>query len=93
MAKRRTVQMYTQQSVDLANSMSKEDWRRIKHMSKIEMALYIQGVYQQGFKAGAESVKPKVTEKKLEGPSEAPTPDPGGELDELDAPEASDAHD
>ena len=65
--------------------MSKEDWQRIKHFNKVEMAMYIQGVYQQGFKAGVESVKPKVTKTPVEKPADdpEPAPDPGGEPDEL----------
>lgn len=83
--KTRTVQKYTKYAVELAEQMSKEDWQRIKHFGKIEMAMYIQGVYQQGFKAGVESVKPKVSKTPIEKPAEdqEPAPDPGGEPDEL----------
>ena len=82
--KKRTVQKYTKYAVELSEQMSKEDWQKIKHFGKIEMALYIQGVYQQGFKAGVESVKPKVSKTPIEKPSEESAPaDPGGVPDEL----------
>lgn len=83
--KKRTAKKYTKYAVELSEQMSKEDWQKIKHFNKIEMSLYIQGVYQQGFKAGVESVKPKFSKTPIENPDEnqEPTPDPGGEPDEL----------
>lgn len=84
--KTRVVERFTDNAVKLANSMPKEDWQRIKHMGKIEMCVYIQAVYNKGFRDGvASQERPKVTKTPIEKPAEdqEPAPDPGGEPDEL----------
>lgn len=82
--KTRVVERFTDNAVKLANSMPKEDWQRIKHMGKIEMCVYIQAVYNKGFRDGVASQQRTVSKTPIEKPSEEPAPaDPGGEPDEL----------
>lgn len=64
MAKTRMVQKYTEQAVEHAKSMSKEQYQKIKHMPKIELVHYLdqlcnaayQSGYEKGFKQGRGSV-------------------------------------
>lgn len=82
--KTRVVERFTDNAVKLANSMPKEDWQRIKHMGKIEMCVYIQAVYNKGFRDGVASQQRTVTKTPIEKPAEEPpAADPGGEPDEL----------
>ena len=82
--KTRVVERFTDNAVKLANSMPKEDWQRIKHMGKIEMCVYIQAVYNKGFRDGVASQQRTVTKSPIEKPAEEPPAvDPGCEPDEL----------
>lgn len=82
--KMRVVEKATPAAIELMHSMPKEDWQRIKHMSKIEMCAYVQAVYNKGFRDGVASQQRPVTKTPIEKPSEEPAPaDPGGEPDEL----------
>ena len=82
--KMRVVKRATPAAIELMHSMPKEDWQRIKHMSKIEMCAYVQAVYNKGFRDGVASQQRTVTKTPIEKPSEEPAPaDPGGEPDEL----------
>lgn len=64
MPKTRMVQKYTEQAVERAKSMSKEEYQKIKHMPKIELVHYLdqlcnaayQSGYEKGFKQGRGSV-------------------------------------
>ena len=64
MPKTRMVQMYTDQAIERAKSMSKEEYQKIKHMPKIELVHYLdqlcnaayQSGYEKGFKQGHGSV-------------------------------------
>lgn len=64
MANTRMVQKYTEQAVERAKSMSKEQYQKIKHMPKIELVHYLdqlcnaayQSGYEKGFKQGRGSV-------------------------------------
>ena len=64
MAKTRMVQKYTEQAVERAKSMSKEEYQKIKHMPKIELVHYLDQLcnaayksgYEKGFKQGRGSV-------------------------------------
>lgn len=64
MANTRMVQKYTEQAVERAKSMSKEEYQKIKHMPKIELVHYLdqlcnaayQSGYEKGFKQGRGSV-------------------------------------
>ena len=83
--KARVVERFTDNAVKLANSMPKDDWQRIKHMSKLEMCAYVQAVYNKGFRDGVASQRrPKATKTSIDKPTDEPAPaDPGGEPDEL----------
>lgn len=60
MPKTRMVQKYTDQAIEHAKSMSKEQYQKIKHMPKIELVHYLdqlcnaayQSGYEKGFKQG-----------------------------------------
>lgn len=83
--KMRVVERATPAAIELMHSMPKEDWQRIKHMSKLEMCAYVQAVYNKGFRDGvASQQRPKATKTPIDKSSEPPAPaDPGGEPDEL----------
>lgn len=61
MANTRTVQVYTDKAVERAQSMSKEEYHRIKHMPKIELVHYLDQLcataYKTGYTAGYEAGK------------------------------------
>lgn len=58
MAKTRTVQKYTDQAIERAQSMSKEEYQKIKHMNKIELVHYLDqlcaAAYKNGYDKGFE---------------------------------------
>ena len=83
--KMRVVKRATHAAIELMHSMPKDDWQRIKHMSKLEMCAYVQAVYNKGFRDGvASQQRPKATKTPIEKPAEEPpAADPGGEPDEL----------
>ena len=64
MPKTRMVQKYTDQAIERAKSMSKEEYQKIKHMPKIERVHYLdqpsnaayQSGYEKGFKQDRSSV-------------------------------------
>ena len=64
MPKTHMVQKYTEAAIQRAQSMSKEEYQKIKHMPKIELVHYLdqlcnaayQSGYEKGFKQGRGSV-------------------------------------
>jgi len=54
MAKTRTVQKYTDQAIERANTMSKAEYQRIKHMNKIELVHYLGQLCDTAYKQGYE---------------------------------------
>ena len=64
MAKTRMVQKYTPEAINRAQTMSKEDYQRIKHMPKIELVHYLDQLckaaykngYEEGFRKGQQAV-------------------------------------
>ncbi len=70
MAKARTVQKYTDAAIKRAQTMSKEDYQRIKHMPKIELVHYLDQLcnaaykngYEKGFKQGQNTVPATVNQ-------------------------------
>lgn len=64
MAETRMVRKYTEQAIQRAQTMSKEDYQRIKHMNKIELVHYLDQLcaaaykngYDEGFEKGQQVV-------------------------------------
>lgn len=61
--KTRTVQVYTDEAVKAANQMTHDDYKAIKHMSKIDLVAYLSRIYQRGFQAGARASAAKAREE------------------------------
>ena len=65
MAKTRTVLKYTDKAIERAGTMSKEEYRRIKHMPKIELVHYLDQLcaadYKSGYEKGVEDGKQQAT--------------------------------
>lgn len=61
MAKVRTVQKFKSAAVNEAAKMPHEDYKRIKHMPKVELVNYIRSVYGSGYKAGFDAGVKSVT--------------------------------
>lgn len=51
----RTVPKFTEEAIARADKVSREDYKAIKHMSKIELVDYMDRVYRRGFEAGREA--------------------------------------
>ena len=51
----RTVQVATKEAIKFAEKMSREDYKAIKHMSKIDLAEYLQRVWRRGYEVGKEA--------------------------------------
>lgn len=54
MPKTRMVQKYTDQAIERAKSMSKEEYQKIKHMPKIELVHYLDQLCNAAYKSGYE---------------------------------------
>lgn len=51
----RTVKVATKEAIKFAEKMSREDYKAIKHMSKIDLAEYLQRVWRRGYEVGKEA--------------------------------------
>ena len=58
--KTRTVQVYTDEAVKAASRMTHDDYKAIKHMSKIDLVAYLTRIYQRGFQAGAAKARKEM---------------------------------
>ena len=65
----RMVQQYKDEAVQAASKLSRETYKQIKHFNKIEMAVFLQRVTMDGFKAGYEAAKKEFA------PAEEPAPE------------------
>ena len=63
MAKTRMDKKYTGEVMKQAQQMSREDYKAVKHMDKVQMIAYLQRIYRRGYEAG---VKPEATPQKAE---------------------------
>ena len=63
--KMRTVEAYTEDAIANADKLSRETFKAIKHMNKIELASFLDDVYRSGYKAGYEACQ-KSQQKKEE---------------------------
>lgn len=54
MAKTRMVQKYTDAAIQRAQSVSKEEYQKIKHMPKIELVHYLDQLCNAAYKSGYE---------------------------------------
>lgn len=66
MAKMRTVKKYTDEAVKQSQQMSREDYKAIKHMDKIQLTAYMQRVYWRGYKAGVAAAEAAAKAQKPE---------------------------
>lgn len=56
MSDTRKVLVYKPEAVEMAKGISHQDYKAIKHMNKIELAMYLHHIYTRGFEDGARSV-------------------------------------
>lgn len=63
MAKTRMDKKYTGEVMKQAQQMSREDYKAVKHMDKVQMIAYLQRIYRRGYEAG---VKAEATRQKAE---------------------------
>lgn len=61
MSDTRTVQKYTDKAIERAKSLTKEDYRRIKHMNKIELANYLDHLYALAYSDGYKAARDHYT--------------------------------
>ena len=59
MSELRTVQRFTDEAVERAKGIDREDYKRIKHMGKIELTAYLGRLYARGYDAGYKDAKAK----------------------------------
>ncbi len=56
MSDTRKVLVYKPEAVEMAKGISHQDYKAIKHMNKIELAMYLHRIYTRGFEDGKTSV-------------------------------------
>lgn len=58
---KRAIQVALPEAINRANSMSREEFKAVKHMNKIDLVSYMEqifkGGYEAGYKAGLEGAK------------------------------------
>ena len=55
MSNKRTVQQYTKEAIQAQDQLSHEEYKRIKHMQKIELVYYLKSVWNAGYLKGQEA--------------------------------------
>lgn len=66
MSKTRMVKKYTDEAMKQSQQISREDYKAVKHMDKVQLTAYLQRVYKRGYDAGyqaaVKSVAPQLKE-------------------------------
>ena len=44
----------TQKALDLADSVSRDEYKSVKHMNKVDLVLYLRRVWERGYEVGHE---------------------------------------
>lgn len=65
--KARTVKKYTAEAVKKSEQLSRDDYKRIKHMDKVTMAAYLDHLFFRGYQAGYEAAKQVMSKEDVEG--------------------------
>lgn len=52
MSKTRMVKKYTDEAMKQSQQLSREDYKAIKHMDKVQLTAYLQRVYNRGYMDG-----------------------------------------
>ena len=55
MSNKRMVQQYTKEAIQAQDQLSHEEYKRIKHMQKIELVYYLKSVWNAGYLKGQEA--------------------------------------
>lgn len=60
MSKTRTVRRYTDGSIEKSRTISRDTYKRVKHMDKVEMTAYLEALYAKGYEAGYNAAIDKI---------------------------------
>ncbi|WP_298031585.1 hypothetical protein [uncultured Dysosmobacter sp.] len=71
MSNTRMVSKFTDQAVAAAAQMKREDYKAVKHMSKIELTAYLGRIWRRGYEAGLKAGAKAANENAEKAPSEA----------------------
>ena len=52
MSKTRMARRYTAGAIEKSNTISRDTYKRVKHMDKVEMTAYLESLYTRGYEAG-----------------------------------------
>lgn len=67
MSKPRMVKKYTDEAMKQSQQISREDYKAIKHMDKVQLTAYLQRVYHRGYMDGvAATAEAAANEQKSE---------------------------
>lgn len=66
MSKTRMVKKYTDEAMKQSQQISREDYKAVKHMDKVQMTAYLQRVYRRGYEAGVAAAEAAAKERKPE---------------------------
>ena len=79
MSNKRTVQQYTKEAIQAQDQLSHEEYKRIKHMQKIELVYYLKSVWNAGYLKGQEAgIREAQAKFNAEGVKKAAAKETGG---------------
>lgn len=55
--------IYTDEAVKRAAEISREDYKAIKHMNKVELTHYLSRIYKRGYEAGSVAAQKAAAEQ------------------------------
>lgn len=65
-SKVRTVQRYRQEAIDAASKVTRQTYKEVKHMDKIQFVQFLQATINRGFQAGYKAAREEMYREKAE---------------------------
>lgn len=66
MSKTRMVKKYTDEAIEQSLQISREDYKAVKHMDKVQLTAYLRRVFLRGYDAGVDAAKAAAKGQKPE---------------------------
>ncbi len=70
-SKVRTVQRYRQEAIDAASKVTRQTYKEVKHMDKIQFVQFLQATINRGFQAGYKAAREEMEASAAKKESEA----------------------